>query len=235
MCDDIYDLIVIGAGSAGVRVARVAASLGANVAIIEDTYIGGTCVNVGCIPKKLYVIGSSFSENIIDAEGYGWKIGSLVFDWAKLRSNKETEISRLNKIYEELLLNSDVEVIKGKGTFVNSKQISVNSKLLSAKYFVIASGGWPFQPDLPGIDLTITSNQVFDIKELPKKILIVGGGYIAIEFAGIFSGLGVDTTLSYRGSHLLKNFDRETTNHLLKQLQTKGIKIHLDHNVFGDS
>ena len=199
-----YDLVVIGAGSGGVRAARMAAGFGARVAVIEDRYLGGTCVNVGCVPKKLYVYGSSFSESIKDAVGYGWDSSISDFDWNRLRDNKVREISRLNGIYNRLLEGSGAELVNGRGSIVDSNTVKVGERLLSTKRILIATGGWPRQPEMPGIELTKTSNEIFDLAKLPKRILVVGGGYIAVEFAGIFAGLGVETTLSYRGPNLLK-------------------------------
>ena len=188
-----YDLVVIGAGSGGVRAARMSASFGAKVAVVEDRYLGGTCVNVGCVPKKLYVYGSSFSETFQDAVGYGWNNSINGFDWARLRNNKIDEISRLNGIYDQLLENSGVELIRGRGVIIDSNKVAIGDRTLWTKRILIATGGWPRQPEMPGIELTKTSNEIFDLDVLPKRILVVGGGYIAVEVAGIFAGLGVDT------------------------------------------
>ncbi|NCV51408.1 MAG: glutathione-disulfide reductase [Gammaproteobacteria bacterium] len=228
-----YDLVVIGAGSGGVRAARMAAGFGARVAVIEDRYLGGTCVNVGCVPKKLYVYGSSFSESIKDAVGYGWDSSISGFDWNRLRDNKVHEISRLNGIYDRLLEGSGAELVNGRGSIVDSNTVKVGERLLSTKRILIATGGWPRQPEMPGIELTKTSNEIFDLAKLPKRILVVGGGYIAVEFAGIFAGLGVETTLSYRGPNLLKEFDREIVNQLIEEMKQKGVDVRLDHRLFG--
>ena len=228
-----YDLVVIGAGSGGVRAARMSAGFGARVAVVEDRYLGGTCVNVGCVPKKLYVYGSSFSESFQDAVGYGWSHSIDGFDWTRLRDKKTIEISRLNGIYDQLLENSGVELIHGRGVIVDSNTVTVGDRRLSTKRILIATGGWPFQPEMPGIELTKTSNEIFDLDVLPKRMLVVGGGYIAVEFAGIFAGLGVDTTLSYRGPNLLKEFDREIVDQLVAEMAAKGIDVRLNNQLFG--
>ncbi|MEK9670240.1 MAG: glutathione-disulfide reductase [Gammaproteobacteria bacterium] len=228
-----YDLVVIGAGSGGVRAARMAAGFGARVAVVEDRYLGGTCVNVGCVPKKLYVYGSSFSESIKDAVGYGWNTSINGFDWARLRDNKVIEIRRLNGIYNRLLEGSGAELVNGRGSIIDSNTVKVGERLLSTKRILIATGGWPRQPDMPGIELTKTSNEIFDLDSLPKRVLVVGGGYIAVEFAGIFAGLGVETTLSYRGPNLLKEFDREIVNQLIEEMKQKGVDVRLNHRLFG--
>ena len=228
-----YDLVVIGAGSGGVRAARMSAGFGAKVAVVEDRYLGGTCVNVGCVPKKLYVYGSSFSESFQDAAGYGWNNSIDGFDWTRLRNNKIDEISRLNGLYDQLLENSGAELIRGRGVIVDSNTVTVGDRTLSTKRILIATGGWPRQPEMPGIELTKTSNEIFDLDVLPKRMLGVGGGYIAVEFAGIFAGLGVDTTLAYRGSNLLKEFDREIVDQLVAEMAAKGIDVRLNHQLFG--
>ena len=228
-----YDLVVIGAGSGGVRAARMAANFGAKVAVIEDRYLGGTCVNVGCVPKKLYVYGSSFSESITDASGYGWDVKINGFNWAKLRDNKIKEINRLNMVYDHLLSNSGAELINGRGKIIDPHTVRVGDRNLSTKRILIATGGWPRNPDITGIELTKTSNEIFDLEHLPDRILIVGGGYIAVEFAGIFAGLGVKTTLSYRGPNLLKEFDREIVNQLIEEMKNKGVDVRLNHRLFG--
>ena len=228
-----YHLVVIGAGSGGVRAARMAAGFGAKVAVIEDRYLGGTCVNVGCVPKKLYVFGSSFAETLIDARGYGWQTADTAFDWPTLRDNKIKEISRLNAVYDKLLESSGAELINGRGRILDSNRVQVNDRILSTQRILIATGGWPRQPEMPGIELAMTSNEIFDLPELPKKILVVGGGYIAVEFAGIFAGLGVETVLSYRGAQLLKEFDREIVDQLVLEMQAKGIEVRFEHRLQG--
>jgi len=228
-----YDLVVIGAGSGGVRAARMAADFGARVAVIEDRYLGGTCVNVGCVPKKLYVYGSSFSEAITDASGYGWDLKHNGFNWSKLRDKKINEINRLNIIYDQLLSNSGAELFCGRGKIIDPHTVSVGTHNLTTQRILIATGGWPRISEMPGKELTKTSNEIFDLQELPDRILVVGGGYIAVEFAGIFAGLGVETTLSYRGPNLLKDFDREIVNQLIEEMKNKGVDVRLNHRVFG--
>lgn len=228
-----YDLVVIGAGSGGVRAARMAAGFGAKVAVVEDRYLGGTCVNVGCVPKKLYVFGSSFQETLVDARGYGWQTGETPFDWPTLRDNKMNEISRLNGIYDSLLESSGAELLFARGTILDPHRVQVGDRILETERILIATGGWPRQPEMPGIELTLTSNEIFDLPALPKKILVVGGGYIAIEFAGIFAGLGVETVLSYRGPQILKEFDREIVDQLVVEMQRKGVEVRLNHRLFG--
>ena len=228
-----YDLVVIGAGSGGVRAARMAAGFGAKVAVIEDRYLGGTCVNVGCVPKKLYVYGSSFQEMLIDARGYGWQTTETAFDWPTLRDNKKHEISRLNGIYDALLESSGAELIDGRGRITGPNEVTVGTRTLATDRILIATGGWPRMPDLPGIEYAKSSNEIFDLETLPERIVVVGGGYIAVEFAGIFAGLGVKTTLSYRGPHLLKEFDREIVTQLLEEMPKKGVEVRLNHKLFG--
>ena len=228
-----YDLVVVGAGSGGVRAARMASSFGAKVAIIEDRYLGGTCVNVGCVPKKLYVYGSGFGEALVDAKGYGWSTNTTAFSWETLRNNKSKEINRLNNIYDNIIRNSGAELIDGRGSIVNSNTVKVGDRILQTNQILIATGGWPRQPKIPGIELTKTSNEIFDLDRIPSRILIVGGGYIAVEFACIFAGLGVKTTLSYRGFELLKDFDREIVIALIEEMKRKGVDVRLDHQVTG--
>ena len=226
-----YDLFVIGAGSGGVRAARVSANLGAKVAIAEDTHMGGTCVNVGCIPKKLFVYGSHFGEDIHDAYSYGWDITKYNFNWNELIKNKNKEIQRLNGIYENLLDNSNVEIVKGTATIKSPHEIQVGKNLYTAANILIATGSQPSIPNIIGSNLAITSNEAFFLTNLPKRIVIVGGGYIAIEFAGIFNGLGVDTHLIYRNSLFLRGFDEGIRKFIEVEVEKKGIKLHLNTEV----
>jgi len=216
---DQVDLFIIGAGSGGVRAARMAASYGAKVAIAEDRYMGGTCVNVGCVPKKLYSYAAHYRYDFIDSKGFGWNVDSPEFYWDQLRDNKITEISRLNGIYDDLLDNSGVTVFKGKATIKDKHTVLVNDKEINTKHLLIATGGWPFVPEFPGSELAVTSNEIFDLPVFPTRLLIVGGGYIAVEFAGIFAGLGSETTLSYRGEIPLKNFDKDVREKLFHESQ----------------
>ncbi len=226
-----YDLFVIGAGSGGVRAARMSSSFGARVAITEDRYLGGTCVNVGCVPKKLLVYASHFSEDFENARGFGWKLGSTDFNWQQLIKNKNTEIERLNGVYAKILDSNGVELIEGHGTLIDEHTVAVDGKNYSAERILIATGGWPSIPDIPGNEHVISSNEVFFLKTLPENILIVGGGYIAVEFAGIFNGLGVDTTLLYRGPLFLRGFDQDVREFLAEEMQKKGIKLKFETNI----
>ena len=204
-----FDLFVIGAGSGGVRTARMSASYGARVAIAEDRYMGGTCVNVGCVPKKLYSYASHFRYDCTDSKGFGWQGSVPAFDWNVLRDNKTAEISRLNGIYDTLLDGSGVTLYNGRARLLDKHTVEIGDQKVSSEKILIATGGWPFVPKFPGSELAVTSNEIFDLPIFPERILVVGGGYIALEFAGIFAGLGADTTLSYRGEIPLKHFDKD--------------------------
>ncbi len=225
-----FDLFVIGAGSGGVRTARMAASYGAKVAIVEDKYLGGTCVNVGCIPKKLYSFASHFHYDFEDSKAYGWSGLSPSFDWSILRDNKQIEISRLNDIYNNILSSAGVEILSGHASLQDANTVVVDGKAYLAERILLATGGWPFVPDIPGRDLVLTSNEIFDLDEMPGSILIVGGGYIAVEFAGIFAGLGSQTTLSYRGSLPLGNFDRDLRQKFTDEL-AKHVSLRLNADI----
>ena len=226
-----YDLFVIGAGSAGVRAARMAAGLGAKVAIAEDRYFGGTCVNVGCVPKKLYVYASQFSENFTAAAGFGWKVGDSAFNWANLVANKDKEIGRLQTVYDKLLHDSDVHVVNGRAVLVDAHTVKVDDKVYSAERVVIATGGWPFVPEVEGKEHIVTSNEIFNLPTLPKQMVIVGGGYIAVEFAGIMHGLGVDVTVFERGPKVLRGFDEDIRDFLIAEMTKKGIKFMFNSRV----
>lgn len=231
MSDYQYDLFVIGAGSGGVRAARMSASMGARVAIAEDKYLGGTCVNVGCVPKKLFFYASQYSELFAHAADFGWQTGSNSFDWQQLISNKNNEIERLNGVYDRILNTAGAELIEGRAHLTDRHTVEVNGKHYTADKILIATGGWPHVPEIPGNEHIITSNEAFFLDELPKHIIIVGGGYIAVEFAGIFNGLGVDTTLIYRGPLFLRGFDDDVRQHLVKEMRNKGIDILFNTNV----
>lgn len=228
-----YDLVVIGAGSGGVRAARMSASRGAKVAIIESRYLGGTCVNVGCVPKKLFVYASEYSQAFADAEGYGYRVDSKPgFDWAVLRDNKTAEIKRLNGIYDGLLSRAGVDIIQGHGRFVDNNTVEIDGeRRLSAAQILIATGTWPTKPDIPGADHAITSNEVFYLDQLPNDVVIVGGGYIAVEFAGIFNGLGVSTHLVYRGEPLLRGFDQQVREFVAHEMMQAGVDVQYNRNV----
>ena len=226
-----FDLFVIGAGSGGVRAARMAAAKGVRVAVAEDRYMGGTCVNVGCVPKKLYVYASHYGEQFHQAEGFGWRSGAASFDWATLRDNKKAEISRLNGIYNNLLDNSGATVINGRATVTGRNEVEVNGQRYSAERILIATGGWPSVPAIPGAEHALTSNEIFDLAEFPQRILIVGGGYIAVEFAGIFNGLGAKTTQLYRGELFLRGFDNQVRGFVADEMRKKGVDLGFNLNV----
>ncbi len=218
-----YDLIVIGAGSGGVRAARIAANYGAKVAIVESVRVGGTCVLRGCVPKKLLVYGSHIAHDLEDAAGFGWNIGSIEHDWVKLIEAKNNELDRLNSIYLNLL--SKVEIITGFGKIIGNNEVEVNGSIIRANKILIAVGGKSFLPKIKGIDLCINSDQALDLKALPKKIVINGGGYIALEFASIFASFGSDVTLIYRGKHILRGFDSDISNLITEEYIKNNIKI----------
>lgn len=231
MSDLDYDLFVIGAGSGGVRAARMAASFGARVAIAEDRYMGGTCVNVGCVPKKLYVYASEFGKGFTDAQEFGWSSGDKRFDWATLRDNKKTEIARLNKIYDNLLGGVNATVIDGRARIVDPNTVAVGDTHYTARKILVATGGWPYKPDFPGNDLAVTSNEIFDLDEFPRRLLILGGGYIAVEFAGIFNGLGSCVTQLYRGPLFLRGFDSDIRAHAAQEIRKTGVDLRFETNI----
>ena len=226
-----YDLFVIGAGSGGVRASRIAASLGARVAVAEAYRPGGTCVIRGCVPKKLLVYAAHFHEDFEDARGYGWSVPAATFSWPALIAAKNREIARLEGIYEKLLTNGGVTLLRGRATLADAHTLEMDGRRITAKNILIATGGWPVKPDIPGAELGITSNEAFELNEIPKRVLMVGGGYIAVEFAGIFKGLGSDVTLSYRGEEILRGFDNDVRKHLRGEIETKGIKVLLGHQL----
>ena len=218
-----YDLIVIGAGSGGVRAARIAANYGAKVAIIESVRVGGTCVLRGCVPKKLLVYGSHISHDIEDAAGFGWEIESIKHDWSKLIKSKDNELDRLHNIYLNFL--SKVDIINGFGKIISNNEVEVNGKIIKTKTILIAVGGKPYLPKLKGIELCINSDQALDLKALPKSIIINGGGYIALEFAGIFASLGSEVTLVYRGKNILRGFDQDISRLINEEYIKNNIQI----------
>lgn len=226
-----YDLFVIGAGSGGVRASRMSASFGARVAVAEAYRAGGTCVIRGCVPKKLLVYASHFREDFEDAHGYGWTVGERTFSWPALIEAKNREIGRLEGIYEGLLTNAGVKLIKGRARIVDAHTVEVDGQRFTSRYLLVATGGWPVRPSIPGVELAITSNDAFELAAFPKHIVIVGGGYIAVEFAGIFHGLGAQVTLSYRGDEILRGFDDDVREHLRTTLQAKGIRVLRHHDL----
>ena len=226
-----FDLLVIGAGSGGVRAARFAAGFGARVAIVESRYLGGTCVNVGCVPKKLLVYGAHYHEDFAQAAGFGWTLGERQFDWPTLIANKNREIKRLNGIYGNLLLNSGVTLLEGHGRLRDQHSVEVAGQVYRARHILIATGGWPQIPDIPGKELAITSNEAFYLPALPRRVLVVGGGYIAVEFASIFQGLGAQTSLLYRGELFLRGFDQSVRLHLKEELSKKGLDLQFNSDI----
>ena len=226
-----FDLFVIGAGSGGVRAARFAAGFGAKVAVAESRYLGGTCVNVGCVPKKLLVYGAHFADDFEQASGFGWSLGEANFDWPTLIANKDREIHRLNGIYRNLLLNSGVTLMEGHAKLTGPNEVEVNGQRYTAKHILIATGGWPQIPEIPGHEHAISSNEAFFLKELPKRVLVVGGGYIAVEFAGIFHGLGAETSLLYRGEMFLRGFDGAVRKHLHEELLKRGMDVQFNADI----
>ena len=226
-----FDLFVIGAGSGGVRAARFAAGFGAKVAVAESRYLGGTCVNVGCVPKKLLVYGAHFAEDFEQASGFGWSLGEADFDWATLIANKDREINRLNGIYRNLLVNSGVSLIEGHAKITGPHEVEINGQRHTANHILIATGGWPQIPEIPGHEHAISSNEAFFLKELPKRVLVVGGGYIAVEFAGIFHGLGAKTSLLYRGEMFLRGFDGAVRKHLHEELVKRGMDVQFNADI----
>ena len=228
-----YDLITLGGGSGGVRASRMAAAFGARVALIEAAALGGTCVNAGCIPKKLFSYAAGFASDFEDAAGYGWSVPQPDFDWRTLRTAKDREISRLNSVYAKLLGDAGVRVIEGRAAIRDAHTVEVAGRRYSAEHLLVATGGRAVRPDIPGAELGITSDEVFHLQSLPRRVLLVGGGYIAVEFASIFSGLGVETTLMHRGSHLLRGFDEDVAATLTAELQRQGVRLVLDESPAG--
>ena len=226
-----FDLFVTGAGSGGVRASRIAASHGARVAVAEEYRYGGTCVIRGCVPKKLFVYASHFSEDFEDAEAFGWTVGKASFDWAKLVANKDKEIDRLNGIYISMLDGAGVRRYDGRARLTDAHTIEVAGETVTAEHILLATGGTPTMPDVPGIEHAISSNEAFHLETLPEHITIVGGGYIAVEFAGIFNGLGRKVTQLYRSEQILRGFDWDVRNHLAGEIRKKGIDLRTDTNV----
>ncbi|MGH7824825.1 MAG: glutathione-disulfide reductase [Candidatus Binatia bacterium] len=226
-----FDLFTIGGGSGGVRASRLSAAYGARVALAEDRYLGGTCVNVGCIPKKLLVYASHFSEEFEDAAGFGWTVGERKVDWARLIANKDQEIARLNGVYRKLLQDSGVTIIDGRAQIVDPHTVVVNGGTYTAKYILVAVGSWPIVPEIPGWEHAITSNEAFYLPALPRRVIIVGGGYIGVEFAGIFHGLGAEVTQIYRGSLFLRGFDDDCREALAAEMRKRGIDLRFNADI----
>jgi len=228
-----FDLFVIGAGSGGVRAARMAANFGARVGIAEERYFGGTCVNVGCIPKKLFVYGSRVRHDHAVAAGYGWQGAPPTLDWSTFIANKNTEIARLNGVYAQVLKTAGCRIFESRATLVDAHTVEVSGERFTAAHLLVATGGWPFVPAIPGREFAITSNEAFHLTALPKRTVVVGGGYIAVEFAGILNGLGSQVTQVYRGDLFLRGFDNETRQFLAAQMAHKGITLRFNTDVTG--
>lgn len=226
-----FDLFVIGAGSGGVRAARIAASHGARVGICEESRVGGTCVIRGCVPKKLLVYASHFAEDFEDARGFGWETGPATFSWPKLIRAKDKEIDRLNQVYLRLLSDSGVKLFQARGSFIDEHTLQVGEEKVTAERILIATGGTPWAPDIPGIEHAITSNEAFDLAELPQRVATVGGGFIACEFAGIFNGMGSSVTQIYRGDAVLRGFDQDVRRVVSSELVKKGIDLRLEEDI----
>ena len=226
-----YDLFVIGAGSGGVRAARASAGFGAKVGIAEDSRLGGTCVNVGCVPKKLLVYASHAGEEFEDAAAYGWTVDRVSFDWSRLIANKDKEIARLNGVYRSLLEGAGVALFEARADLIDAHTLQVGERRVSADRILIATGGWPSLPEIPGIEHAVTSNEAFHFDHLPARIAVVGGGYIAVEFAGIFNGMGAQVTQLYRGEQILRGFDDDLRHTLAEEMRKKGIDLRVATNV----
>jgi glutathione reductase (NADPH) len=226
-----YDLFTIGAGSGGVRASRMSAAYGARVAVAEERYLGGTCVNVGCIPKKLLVYAAHFSEDFEDAGGFGWTVGERHIDWAKLIAAKNAEIARLNGVYRKLLQDSGVTLMESRAEVLDPHTVVVGGKKITARYILIAVGSWPTVPEFPGSEHAVTSNEIFFLPTLPRRVVIVGGGYIGVEFAGIFHGLGVEVTQLYWDRLFLRGFDDDCRKTLADEMRKKGIDLRFNADI----
>lgn len=231
MSDYDFDLFVIGAGSGGVRASRMSAAHGIRVGIAESNFLGGTCVNVGCVPKKLLVYGSHFHEDFEDASAYGWDVEAQGFDWSRLIENKNTEISRLNGIYRNILDNAGVTLYEARAEFIDNHTLKVGDETITAETILVAVGGWPALPEIPGIEHAISSNEIFFLPEKPKRFVAVGGGFIAVEMAGVMNGFGSETTLLYRGPKILRGFDEDVRDTVSAEIQKKGIDLRTGVNI----
>ena len=226
-----FDLFVIGAGSGGVRAARIAAGHGAKVGICEESRVGGTCVIRGCVPKKLLVYAAHFADEFEDAAGYGWTVGESSFSWPDLIRAKDREIDRLNGVYLRLLENAGVRLYEKRGTLLDPHTVQLGDETVTAEKILLAVGGRPWVPEIPGIEYAITSDEAFHLEDLPRRVVVVGGGFIACEFAGIFKGLGAEVTQVYRGDALLRGFDSDVRRTVTEGQRSKGIDVRLETNV----
>jgi glutathione reductase (NADPH) len=226
-----FDLFVIGGGSGGVRAARMAAQRGARVALAEASALGGTCVNLGCIPKKLYSYAAHYGEGFEEAHGFGWSGPAPSFDWTLLKRNRAIEIMRLNGVYEKLLVGAGVQLMRGRASLADAHTIEVNGGRVRAAHILVATGGAPHRPDFPGQELALTSNEMFDLEPFPRRLLVIGGGYIACEFASIFHGLGSQVTQLYRGAQVLRGFDDDVRAFVAAEMAKKGVDLRLNAQV----
>jgi glutathione reductase (NADPH) len=228
-----YDLFTIGGGSGGVRASRMAAQFGGRVALAEERYLGGTCVNVGCIPKKLFVYASEFSDAFDDSAGFGWTVGERSFNWQTLIANKDREIARLNGVYEKALTDNGARILRARATIADAHTVVVGSERYTARYILIATGGWPSAPSIPGGELAISSNEAFFLPQFPARVVIVGGGYIGLEFAGIFHGLGAKVSLVHRGELFLRGFDEDVRRAVAAEMGKREIDLRFNRQVAG--
>ena len=226
-----FDFFVIGGGSGGVRAARMAAQRGVRVALAEGQALGGTCVNVGCIPKKLYSYAAHYAEAFEEARGFGWDIDAPHFDWERLKANRAREITRLNGIYENLLTQAKVTLLRGWATFIDDHTVEVDGQRHTARHILIATGGQPSLPDIDGREHVLVSDEIFDLSPFPKRLLVVGGGYIACEFASIFNGLGADVVQLYRGEQILRGFDDDVRHFVAAEMIKTGVDLRLNAGV----
>jgi glutathione reductase (NADPH) len=226
-----FDLFVVGGGSAGVRAARMAGQRGARVALAEAGAMGGTCVNVGCIPKKLYSYAAGYANSFKEAQGYGWSAGEPVFDWERLKAQRAREIGRLNGVYTELLVKAGVHLISGWAVLVDAHTVAVGGRHYTARAILVATGGQPSVPQIPGAEHVISSDAIFDLTPFPRRLLVVGGGYIACEFASIFQGMGAQVTQLYRGRQVLRGFDEEVRDFIAVQMREHGVALRLQADV----
>jgi len=231
MSAESFDLFVIGAGSGGVRAARMAAQRGARVAVADPAPLGGTCVNLGCIPKKLYSFAAHYADAFEESHGYGWTMTQPSFDWATLKANRAREILRLNGIYAQLLEGSGVTLLPSRATLRGPNEVEVDGRIHRAKHVLVATGGRPVVPVLPGHELAVTSNEMFDLPEFPRRLVVIGGGYIASEFASIFAGLGSQVTQIYRGEQILRGFDDDVRHFVAAEMRKKGVVLHTQAQV----
>ena len=226
-----FDLFVVGGGSAGVRAARMAGQRGARVALAEAGAMGGTCVNAGCIPKKLYSYAAGYAQSFEEAQGYGWSAGEPVFDWERLKAQRAREIGRLNRVYTQLLTDARVQLMSGWASLVDAHTVAVGTRRYTARAILVATGGQPSVPQIPGAEHVMTSDAIFDLTPFPRRLLVVGGGYIACEFASIFQGMGAQVTQLYRGRQVLRGFDDEVRDFIAVQMREHGVDLRLQADV----